>query len=262
MQNPLNNSLFTNGIIPASQISAFAAKVMSDLAIPNNAGSNNFQSLPRRQDFNDKGDVKIDDTISSRLTVFARASQRKENDLVPGVIPGPSGGSANGHVRSINQQLTLAATYIPAPSQLLEARLGISRTKAGKTPLDFGAPGMLTGYGISGIPEDPSFSGGLNTQSISGYTALGRQNSNPQHQDPFVINPRLTWSKVLSRHTLKLGYEYQNLNIDIEDFHPKYGQDTYAGQFSRPSGAGSNNLYNSRTSCSAHAANTAFPTPC
>jgi hypothetical protein len=244
VMNPLNNSQFTNGIIPASQITPFAAKVMSDLPIPNNAGSNNFQSLPRRKDYNDKADVKIDDTISSRLTVFARASQRKENDLVPGVIPGPSGGAANGHVRSINQQLTLAATYIPAPSQLVEFRLGISRTKAGKTPIDFGAPGMLTGYGITGVPEDPSFSGGLNTQSISGYTALGRQNSNPQHQDPFVINPRVNYSKVLSRHTLKLGYEYQNLNIDIEDFHPKYGQDTYSGQFSRPSGAGSNNLYN------------------
>ncbi len=244
VMNPLNNQLFTNGIIPVSQITPFAAKVMGDLPVPNNAGSNNFQSLPRRQDYNDKGDVKIDDTISSRLTVFGRLSQRKENDLVPGVIPGPSGGSANGHVRSINQQLTLAATYIPAPSQLVEVRLGISRTKAGKTPLDFGAPGMLAGYGIPGIPEDATVSGGLNTQSISGYTGLGRQNSNPQHQDPLVVNPRISYSKVLSRHTLKTGYEHQRLNIDIEDFHPKYGQDTYAGQFSRPTGAGSNNLYN------------------
>jgi hypothetical protein len=71
-------------------------------------------------------------------------------------------------VRSLNQQLTAAATYTPSVSQLVEIRLGISRTKAGKTPIDFGAPGMLTGYGVTGIPEDPAFSGGLNTQSISG----------------------------------------------------------------------------------------------
>jgi hypothetical protein len=32
---------------------------------------------------------------------------------------------------------------------------------------------------------------------------------------------------------LKFGYEYQAINTDIEDFHPKYGQDSYAGQFSR-----------------------------
>ncbi len=244
VQNPLTGEIFTNGAIPQSQISAFARKVMGDLPIPNNPGSNNYQSLPRRQDINDKGDVKIDGTINSRTTAFARLSQRKQNDFVPAVLPAPSGGSSNGHVRVVNQQLTLAGTYTPSVSQLLEIRLGISRTKAGKTPIEFGAPGMLEGYGITGIPNDPEVSGGLNTQSISGYTGLGRQNSNPQHQDPFALNPRVNYSKIFKRHSLKLGYEHQRVNTDIEDFHPKYGQDTYNGQFSRPTGAGSNNLYN------------------
>nr|MDQ3013500.1 TonB-dependent receptor [Acidobacteriota bacterium] len=45
------------------------------------------------------------------------------------------------------------------------------------------------------------------------------------------------------RHSLKAGYEYQAINTEIEDFHPKYGQDTYSGQFSRPSGA-ANNIFN------------------
>jgi len=38
--------------------------------------------------------VKIDDTVNTRLNVFARLSQRKQNDLVPGNIPGASGGAA------------------------------------------------------------------------------------------------------------------------------------------------------------------------
>src|SRR6185503_4236380 len=116
--------------------------------------------------------------------------------------------------------------------------------KAGKTPVDFGAPGMLAGYGISGIPEDPEVSGGLNTQNISGFTGMGRQNSNPQHQDPLVINPRLNYSLIRKSHSLKFGYEHQAVNTDIEDFHPKYGQDEYAGQFSRPTGAGASSNYN------------------
>jgi hypothetical protein len=243
--NPITGVTYANGIIPQSDITPFARKVLGDLPGLNQAGSNNFQSLPRRKDFNDKGDIKLDDTVNERLSVFARLSHRKENDLVPGVIPGPSGGSANGHVRIINQQLTLAGTYIPADAQLLEVRLGISKTKAGKTPLDFGAPGMLSGYGIPGIPEDSAVSGGLNTQQISGYADFGRQNSNPQHQDPFVVNPRANYSRIFSHHSLKIGYEHQAVNTDVEDFHPKYGQDVYNGQFSRPAtGASSNNLYN------------------
>jgi hypothetical protein len=241
--NPLTGGTYPNGVIPQTAITPFARKVMGDLPELNQAGANNYQSLPRRREFYDKGDVKIDGTINAKTTAFARLSQRKENNMVPGVIPGPSGGSANGHVRILNQQLTLAATYIPKVSQLLEVRLGISRTKAGKTPLEFGAPGMLAAYGISGIPEDPAVSGGLNTQQVAGYTEWGRQNSNPQHQDPFVVNPRVNFSRLFNHHSLKVGYEHQAIDTDVEDFHPKYGIDVYNGQFSRVAG-GANNLYN------------------
>ncbi|MCU1235331.1 MAG: TonB-dependent receptor, partial [Candidatus Solibacter sp.] len=244
VMDPTTGVVYPNGVIPQNLISAFAKKVMADLPAPVTGGSNNYQSLPRRQDYNDKADFKIDDTVNSKLSLFARASHRKENDYIPGVIPGASGGSSNGHVRIVNQQLTLGATFIPAVSEMLEFRLGLSKTKGGKTPIDFGAPGMLTGYGITGIPEDPIYSGGLNTQTISGYTGLGRQNSNPQHQDPFVVNPRVNFSKMFSRHSVKLGYEFQRVNTEVEDFHPKYGEDVYNGSFSRPTGAAGNNLYN------------------
>src|ERR1051326_3359682 len=244
VMDPVSGAVYSNGVIPESAISAFAKKVLGDLPAPTTGGANNLQSLPRQKNFNDKGDVKIDDTINARTTAFVRLSHRKENDFVPGVIPGPSGGAANGHVRILNQQLTAGATYTPAATEIVEVRLGLSRTQGGKTPIDFAAPGMLAAYGISGIPDDPIFSGGLNTQQVSGYSDWGRQNSNPQHQDPFVVDPRVNFSKIFERHTLKLGFEYQRVNTEVEDFHPKYGQDVYNGQFSRPAGAGSNNLYN------------------
>ena len=236
VMDPLTNEIYQN-VIPASRISSFAKKVFSELPAPNTFGSNNFQVLPRRTGFNDKGDLKLDHVFGARTTFFARASHRKQNDFVPAAISGPSGGSSNGHVRVLNQQLTLGTTHTPAANQLVEFRLGLSRTKGGKTPIEFGAPGMLSGYGIAGIPEDPAVSGGLNTQNISGFSGMGRQNSNPQHQDPFVTNPRVNYSRIQRSHSLKFGYEYQAVNTDIEDFHPKYGQDDYAGQFSRPKNA-------------------------
>jgi len=242
--DPITGVTYSDGVLPAFRISPFARKVMDELPAPNSTGSNNYQAMPHRRDFNDKGDIKIDRVLSSRTTLFARASHRKENNFTPPTIEGPSGGGSNGHVYSINQQLTFGATFTPGASQLVEARLGISRTSAGKAPAYSGFPGMLAAYGITGIPEDKYVSGGLNTQSISGYSGLGRQNTNPQHQDPFVLNPRLNYSRIWKNQTLKFGYEYQAVNTDIEDFHPKYGQDNYTGQFSRPSGAGSSSAYN------------------
>ena len=41
----------------------------------------------------------------------------------------------------------------------------------------------------------------------------------------------------MGRQSFKTGYEYQAINTKIDDFNPKYGRDTYGGQFSRPAGA-------------------------
>ena len=120
----------------------------------------------------------------------------------------------------------------------------LPRPRRGKAPIGIGGPNMRELYGITGLPEDPSIAGGLNSQSISGIPLLGREQSSPQHQDPLVVNPKVNYSKIAGRHSLKAGLEYQMINTEIDDFQPKYGQDTYSGQFTRPSTGKSNNLYN------------------
>ncbi len=249
IRNPYTGVVYADGVIPDAQITNFASQVFSQLPAPNRVTgtlgiTENFEFLPRSEFFNDKGDIKIDHILNSRATVFARGSLRKVNNFEAPAIPLPLGSPANADVRVINEQLAGGFTFTVTPTSILEARLGISRTKAGKTPPGVGGANIFDLYGISGLPTDPSFAGGLNTQSIGGYRELGRQSSNPQFQNPTVINPRINYSFLIGRHSLKTGYEYQAINTDIEDFNPKYGQDTYGGQLSRPSGATANNLYN------------------
>ena len=52
-----------------------------------------------------------------------------------------------------------------------------------------------------------------------------------------MLNPRVNYSWIAGRQSFKTGYEYQAINTQIDDFNPKYGRDTYGGQFSRPAGA-------------------------
>ncbi len=140
----------------------------------------------------------------------------------------------------LNQQYAGGLTRTLSASSLLEVRVGVSRTEAGKSALGTGGPNMLEAFGITGLPTDTYFAGGLTQQSVSGWTAWGRQSSNPQFQNPLVWNVRLNYSWIKSAHTLKTGYEYQHINTDVDDVHPKYGADTYGGQFSRPTGAAAN----------------------
>jgi hypothetical protein len=40
------------------------------------------------------------------------------------------------------------------------------------------------------------------------------------------------------------GYEFQHINVEVQDVNPLYGLDSYTGQFSRPAGIAANNIYN------------------
>jgi Carboxypeptidase regulatory-like domain/TonB-dependent Receptor Plug Domain len=236
--NPLTGESYPDGVIPSSAITSFARSVLAGLPEPTLPGtSNNFDSLPRREDFNDKYDVKVDHQFSSRLTMFGRYSFRNLDNFEPPPIPGETGSPSNAFVHVKNRQGVAGFTFTVTPTSLLDVRLGMSSTKAGKEPPGVGGPTMLDLYGITGIPTDPRFAGGLTEQGVTGWTTWGRQNSNPQFQDPSVFNPRINYSWIRGRQSFKTGYEYQAINTQIDDFNPKYGRDTYGGQFTRPSTA-------------------------
>ena len=244
VRNPVTGREYLNGIIPQSDITPFARKVLGELPAVNRAGAaNNFESLPRRSDVNDKGDIKVDYYANSKWTMFGRYSHRLMNNFEPPAIPGPSGGNANGNVRVRNYQIAGGATWTMDAKSVMEFRVGVGETEGGKFPVFIGQPPASVAYGITGLPEDPRFAGGLYAQSVGGFAQFGQQSSNPQFQNPFVINPKVNWTRMQGRHSIKAGWEYQAINTEIDDFNPKYGQDSYGSRFSAPTSS-TNNLYN------------------
>ncbi|MCW5970684.1 MAG: TonB-dependent receptor [Blastocatellales bacterium] len=245
VRDPLTGTTYAAGTpIPMTD---FARKVLNELPAPNVPGAtnNNYRELRPDRNFNDKFNIRLDHKLNDKLNLFTRISHRKVNEFNGPNIPGPSGSNQNGFINVLNQQLVGGATYIFSNASALEVRLGISRTEAGKRPPLAGGPSMRQLYGITGLPEDPLVTGGLTTQTINGFSQLGRQATNPQFQNPFNVNPRVNYTFALGRHSLKTGYEYLAVNTDVQDTNPLMGLDTYAGQFSRPAGAAANaQLYN------------------
>jgi outer membrane receptor protein involved in Fe transport len=248
VENPYTGQIYSNGIIPQSQISNFGQTVLGALPAPNLPGnSKNYQAeLPATDDDN-KGDIRYDHYLTHKITLFQRYSYNTYDQLAApnSSIPGPSGQGAGIVSWVENWQTATGITWITSPTSLFEVRFGASDTKAGKTPATLnGGPSMLALYGISGLPTSPQLTGGLNTQNITGYASYGRDYTSPQWQDPLVFNPKVNYSKTLGRHTLKVGYEYQTIHTWMDDFNPAYGQDIYGGQFSNPTPTKSNTLYN------------------
>ena len=234
--DPVDHAVYpANTPIPVSALNPFAAAVLSGLPAPNGPGrSNNYEALLLIRDYSDKYDAKIDYTINDKMTSFLRWSQRKDLQYYQPDIPGPSGGNGNGYIHAIQQQAAVGYTWSLTPTSLLDARFGFSHVLAGKVPPYLGGPSMEQLYGISGLPTSPNLTGGLNTQSVSGFSQFGRQTSNPQFQNPTTFNPKVNYSRIVGRHALKMGYEFTDIRTEVLDINPLYGADTYAGQFSKP----------------------------
>lgn len=239
--DPLTQTVYPAGTqIPIQQLNPFAAYALSNLP-PVNAGNpltnraSNDEALLLIRDFSDKYDAKIDDQINDRMNVFIRWSQRKDLQYFAPDLTGPSGGDGNGHIHAIDQNASIGYTWTVNATSIFEARFGFTHVLAGKQPPYLGGPSLQSLFGFTGLPTTPNLTGGLNTQAISGFaTSMGRQTSNPQFQNPTSFDPKFNFAKQLSTHSLKMGYEITIVRTEILDVNPLYGEDTYAGQFSKP----------------------------
>jgi len=235
--DPLTNVVYpANTQIPVAQLNPFAAAVLAGLPPTNGPGrSNNDEALLLIRDYGDKFDAKLDGQINDRMTAFLRFSQRKDLQYYAPDLTGPSGGDGNGYIHVIDQNASLGYTWTVTPTSLFQARLGWSHIVAGKVPPYLGGPSMSAMFGgFQGLPTTPSLTGGIDTQTISGLTAMGRQTSNPQFQNPTSWDPELNYSKTVGRHSIKVGYQFLPIRTEILDTNPLYGQDTYSGAFSKP----------------------------
>lgn len=217
-----------NTAIPQADYASLSRFILQNLPLPN-AGTNAYVNLRQDRNNTDKMDAKLDGQISNRLTAFFRLSHRKTNIFQNPEIPGLAGGGGNGFVRILNQQLAFGTTWTPSAASLLEFRMGFSKTRAGKEPPFLGGPSMQSLFGIPGLPEDPRLTGGITAQTVPGFAGFGRQSTNPQWQHPFLWNPRVNYSLIVGRHSLKAGYEWQRIHTEIQDVNPLYGLDEYSG---------------------------------
>ena len=231
VQNPLTQAVYAAGTpVP---INPLAQAVIAALPNPNLPGtSNNFETAPADTTNYDKGDARYDYFISQKVSLFGRYSQGNTSVFSPANIPGADGGNSNGNVYIQTKQGVVGTTWTINSSSVLEARLGVDYTRGGKTPVTLGQP--TTGFTVPNLPTDSSLAGGLFSVNLSNLSQLGRLNSNPQYQDPLVIDPKVNFTKVIGRHSLKTGFEYQAINTAVSDFHPQYGSENYTGLFSDP----------------------------
>jgi hypothetical protein len=231
-----------NTAIPAGAINPLSAQIINyfkqipGLPVSGSAStglaSNDYAVQVPFTDNADKGDLRLDYQQNPSSSWFLRISDRKEDGKNYPSIPIPLDGQTNGRIYVLDQQIALGHTHLFGSNKVLEARVGLSKTKAGKFNYSIGN----TAFSIPGLPSNPIVAGGLPSIGITNFTGFGRQSTNPQWQNPSLLDPKVNFTWVKGKHTIKLGYEYEHVWMAVNDNNPLYGAWSYQGGFSNAGG--------------------------
>jgi hypothetical protein len=197
-------------IFPPGNFDPLAARLAALFPAPNapQFGDNAFLSDPKRNETDNKFDVRIDQTISQKDNFFVRFSYGDSNDFLPSPFNNVLDGGSFQDGYSQNSARGLAASEIHTfRSNLVnEFRFGFNHLNSHRFNLNYntdvskqlGFPGVPFGPDIGGLPSI-SFSDGTQAIGSSGYLpSIERQNS-------YVFGDNLSW--VRGRHAIKVGGE-------------------------------------------------------
>jgi hypothetical protein len=185
---------------------------------------NNYANNPIIRNKVNQFDVRGDEYISQRDTMFARASYSDNPTYLPGPFSGIADGGAfaQGYQTATSINLALSETHTFSPSTINEARLGFTRIGTSRNqPFASDLSNIPGKYGIQDIPQLP-LNGGLPTLDIEGLGQLGSNGFLPSVEVNSTSQLTENLTHIHGKHTFKAGFEGQHIRFTI--LQPAWGR--------------------------------------
>jgi hypothetical protein len=218
-------------VMPPGSVNPTAAALLAYYPLPNVTGQSNFnyetfQPSPARTD---GADIRIDETISTKQSLYARFSRKNiTEDYANPLLPNDSDSVHN-------RSLLVSYTYTFTPRLLNEFRFGFTNvaTSVG-FPIE-GAAALteldLTGVNISQHPSTHAFPT-FDFSAGTGFTPIGRDKTGTTESKTMQFTDNLSYN--LGKHALKMGVDARRVRYaDIETFLPSddFGRFTFQPTF-------------------------------
>ena len=241
---------FAGNIIPQTLLDPAAGKVIQLLPAPTSPGTtNNFIFNPAGSQRDDQFDIRVDQNLGANDRLFFKYSYDNALGYAAGVLPvGPnhSGvdigqylqtGGNGGPSSTANWSVTANYTKVLSANLVNEFHFGILRDW-----LDIensnSSHNTATSLGIPNI-DISNYNRGLPYMAISGFTAIGDNNSYPEFTHSVSIPFEDILTVVKGNHELKFGGGYTRHRFDGHTSISPAGQYSFAGQFTRQIGSSS-----------------------
>jgi hypothetical protein len=228
IMDPTTGSQFSGNIIPPSRIDQTIKNLVA--LIPpatNNIPGPNYQNNVNRTQYQTTYDIRVDDQISSKDTIFGRYSFNNVNTFTPNAFPAVGGilgggcycatgngftinptGSFSGPAQQRSQNVQINYSHIFTPNLVFNARAGYLRYALQSLPDNaLGAPNAANTMGIPNADiAGNKYAIGLPLMVLFPYASLGDQEFVPElvYDDAYQENDDIHYTK--GAHTFAAGF--------------------------------------------------------
>jgi hypothetical protein len=173
-------------------------------------GGNNFLSDPKRNETENKFDIRYDHTISAKDNFFTRFSYGNDTNFLPSPFSNVLDGGSfqDGYSQNVAEGLAASEVHSFSNNLINELRFGFNHLTSHRYNLNYNVDvAQQLNPPFPGVPFGPNL-GGLPSISFSdGTTGIGSSEYQPalEHQHSYVLSDNLSWTR--GRHAWKFGTE-------------------------------------------------------
>jgi hypothetical protein len=239
---------FPGNIIPQNRLNASSVAIAGLVPQPNFGGAGalarNFFYQPARFSNTDQGDIRVDQTLSTKNNLYGRFSIAQNHQPAVGNFPGFIGGGASSQDNSA--QAVLSDVHIFTPSLVNEFRFGYVRHNGSIFGTGQEGFGFAQQHNVAMFPAPVlgfpnivfNYSGQLS--GTAEFTGWGGGDPNLNVENRFQFADSVSWTH--GAHAVKFGADIRRERFDTLKGTPFFGQEIYGATFTSSSNAAGSGL--------------------
>jgi Carboxypeptidase regulatory-like domain len=233
---------FPNNVIPQSMINPTAALWMSYFPLPNSPSTvtntalqtNNWHTQGSNTSPNDQIDARIDQNFSEKFRMFARGSNQSGFSSDFNGFGNPATSQGTGPTHYYNRNVTLNGIYTLSPPMVLNLNYGFARDSSVRLPFSEGACPSTIGLpaSLNAVVQNCEFPQVSISGNNAGYT-LGQASYTTLYDFPYSHIFRGDITKILGKHTLKMGATWEKMFVNFTQLGSPDGQFSFSSSFTQ-----------------------------
>ncbi len=235
---------FPGNIIPTNRFDPVAIKLMSFFPEPNSPGTvtntalqtNNWHTVGESTSPSDQIDTRLDHYFSEKLRMFIRGSNQtgySSGFNAFGNVATPTG-TGDGPTHSYSRSITMNWIYTFNPTTILNLNYAFNRDVSVRLPFSYGTCPSALGFPspINGVVDDCEFPQVTMSGNSSSYVE-GSASYTTLKDIPYSHVLRGDVTKIMGKHTLKMGATWEKLFLNFTQLGSPDGQYAFGSSYTQ-----------------------------